>query len=147
MALELAALRTRFRARRHSALLGAIVAAFAVRPLIGASAFGAFVLSFALLALLLIALLTIEVDDLVGDRDMLLAQKRRRRTIGAVLAVLAIADRVFTLLRPNQEWFLFGTIVWFVFFCFVTWCQLGSVLRQKTVTSETISNSVSVYLL
>lgn len=147
MALDLVALRQSFHARRHTALLVAIIVAFAVRPLIGTSGAGAVVLSFALLALLLVALLTIEVDDLVGERDRLLAQKRRRRIMGWVLAVFALVDRIFALLIPSRGAFVLGSIVWFVFFVFVTWCQLGSVLRQKTVTSETISNSVSVYLL
>jgi hypothetical protein len=64
--------------RRHTALLLALVFTFAARPLIGNSelALGAF--SIALLVTLFIALYTVQVEDLLGERDVLLARKKGR---------------------------------------------------------------------
>ena len=67
---------------RHSALLAAIVAAFLVRPLVGNSRAGAILFSLATLVLLVLSLYNIDVDELVGERKILMAQKRRRTIIG-----------------------------------------------------------------
>src|SRR5579863_9319688 len=82
--------------RRHSAVLVALVALFAVRPLLGASGggVGAVVFSLAILALMLVSLYTIQVDELVGERETLLAQRKKRSMIGWALAVPATLDRV-----------------------------------------------------
>ena len=55
-----------FAPHRRSALLAALVAAFAVRPLIGDSGAGTAVFGIALVFLLLVALYNINVDELVG---------------------------------------------------------------------------------
>src|SRR5262245_19326369 len=147
MAFDLETLRARFHRRRHTALLVAIVAAFAVRPLIGDAGVAPIIFSLAILVLLLIALLTIEIDDLLGEHDVLLAQRRRRRLLGWSLAVPAVAERLLWLFAPSPRLLVLGSIGWMLFFGFVTWSQLRSVLRQRKVTGETISNAVSVYLL
>ena len=59
---------------RHSALLVAIIVAYAVRPLMGGGGAGHIAFSAALLALLLLALYNIDVDELVGDPEYLLVQ-------------------------------------------------------------------------
>src|SRR5208282_2578220 len=64
--------------RRLTVLLVAIIAAFLVRPLIGDSGAGPILFSITMLVLLLLALYNINVDELVGDREALLAQRRRR---------------------------------------------------------------------
>jgi len=133
--------------RRHTALLIAIVALFLVRPLIGDGALATAVFSVALLILLLFALYAIQVDELVGEREALLAQRRRRSIIGLALAVPAIAERLAMILMPSPTLYLTGTILWLLLFIFITWNQLRGVLRQKAITSETISMSISVYLL
>ncbi len=147
MTFGLGTLRDRFLARRHTALLVAIVIAFAVRPLIGDAGISPFVFSIAFLILMLVALCTIQVDDLVGERSALLAQRRRRRIAGWALAVLAIAERLGTLFTPSPQLYLISSISWLLFFSFVTWAELRSVLKQRAVTSETMSMSISVYLL
>jgi hypothetical protein len=53
-----------FAPHRHSALLAAIIAAFAVRPLIGNTGAGSAVFDNALAVLLLVALCNINVDEL-----------------------------------------------------------------------------------
>jgi voltage-gated potassium channel len=142
-----AALRRHFLPRRHTILLGAIVLALAVRPLIADSGLAPLVFSLTLLAVLLVALLTIQVDELQGERDGLLLQRKRRNVIGWTLAALAIAERLILLVTSTRREYVAGTFVWLLFFGFVAWSQLRSVLKQRAVTSETISNAVSVYLL
>jgi hypothetical protein len=97
------------------------VVAFAVRPLIGDAGGGPIVFSLALLALMLVALYTVRVDELVGERDALLAQRRRQSIIGWVLATLAIAERLSLMIAPSPQLFMAGSIGWLLFFSFVTW--------------------------
>jgi voltage-gated potassium channel len=143
----LEALSAYFHRRRHTALLIAIVVAFAVRPLIGDAGGGPIVFSLALLALMLVALYTVRVDELVGERDILLARRRRQSIVGWVLATLAIAERLSLMIAPSPQLFIAGSIGWLLFFSFVTWSQLRSLLIPREVTRETISLSISVYLL
>lgn len=147
MAVGLATLRERFLARRHTALLVAIVIAFAIRPLLGDEGRGPIIFSIAFLSLLLVALYTVRVDDLVGERGALLAQGRRRSFIASVLAVLAIGARLATAVAPGIRLDIAASMCWLLFFGFVTWSQLRTLLRQREVTGETISMSISIYLL
>jgi hypothetical protein len=139
--------RARFLARRHTILLIAIIVAFAARPLIGDFGLAPIVFSIAILAVLMIALLTMQVDDLIGERQRLVTQRRRRMLIGWALAVPAVVERLLMLVSPSRTLLLVGSACWVVFFAFVTTSQLRSVLKQRAVTSETIANAVSVYLL
>ena len=133
--------------RRHTVLLVAIVAAFLVRPLIGDSPASAALFSLAILVLLLLALYNIDVDELVGERKTLLAQSRRRRIMGWTLAVPAIAERFAIALAPSHSLYLAGSIMWLLLFAYITWNELRAVLKQKQITREVISMSISVYLL
>jgi voltage-gated potassium channel len=123
------------------------VGLFAVRPLIGETAAAAIATSLAILVVLLAALLTIRVDDLVGERQTLLAERRRRNFVGWALAAPAVAERLWMVFAPNSRLVLLGTISWLLFFGFVTWCQLRNLLKQRSITAETISMSISIYLL
>jgi hypothetical protein len=133
--------------RRHTALLAAIVAAFLVRPLIGDSGASAAIFSLAMLILLLLALYNINVDDLVGKREALLAQRCRRSIVAWTLAVPAIAQRFVIPFVPSHSLYLWGAILWLLLFAYITWNELRAVLRQKEVTREVISMSISTYLL
>src|SRR5689334_8274414 len=87
---------------RHSALLVALVAAFAVRPVIGDVGFSPIAFSIALILLMLVSLYTIQVDELVGEREILVTQKKRRRKIGWLLAIPAPAERIaITVVRAH----------------------------------------------
>src|SRR5271170_120025 len=88
--------------RRHSALLAAFVAAFAVRPLIGDSGASSAVFGVALVLPLLVALYNINVDELVGERRRLLAQSRRRRILGWALAAATGMERVFVIFVQSR---------------------------------------------
>jgi hypothetical protein len=137
-----------FAPHRHSALLAALVAAFAVRPLVGETGAGFLMFSVALVVLLLVALYNINVDELVGERGLLLTQARHRRLLGWTLAAAAAAERIATIFVHNHPTLnVAGTICWLLFVVFVTVSQLRSVLRQREVTGETICMAVSVYLL
>jgi voltage-gated potassium channel len=132
---------------RHTALLAAIIAAFLVRPLIGDSGAGPFLFSGAMLVLLLLALYNIDVDELVGDREILLAQKRRRRTVAWALGLISIVARLWVTFAPSRSLYLADSIIWLLLFAFITWNELRAVLRQKEITREVISMSISTYLL
>jgi amino acid transporter len=132
---------------RHSALLVAIVAAFAVRPLIGDTGPGSAVFSVVLVLLLVVAIYNINVDDLMGERGRLLAQSRRRRILGWALALAAGVERLAIIFVRSRTLDLIGSICWLLFTAFVTFSELRSVLKQKEVTGETICMAVSVYLL
>jgi voltage-gated potassium channel len=139
--------RDQFAAHRHSALLAAIIAAFAVRPLIGGGGAGYIVFSIALLVLMILALYNINVDELIGERENLLAQSRRRWRIGWTLVAAALAERFVGVFMHSRTIDLASSIGWLLLLAFVTWSMLRGVLKQKAVTSETISMSISVYLL
>lgn len=136
-----------FAPHRHGALLVAIIALLAVRPLISDAGVGPVVFGIAFLVVMLVALYNINLDELVGERERLLAQTRRRRIIGWVLASVAIFERLVVVIAPSHRLFLLGSISWFLFFSFVTWTELRILLRHREVTTETICMSVSVYLL
>ena len=134
--------------RRHSALLAAIVAAFAVRPLIGGGGLGYIAFSTVLMVLLLLALYNINVDELQADREYLPSRIMRRRLISWTLIIAAFAERIaIVYYGRNHTVDLIGSIAWLCLFSFFTFSMLRSVLKQKAVTSETISASISVYLL
>jgi voltage-gated potassium channel len=135
------------RARRHTALLLAIVAMFAVRPFLGDTGAAAILFSLAILLVMLVALLTIQVDDLVGEREALLVQRRRRSFVGWALAVPAVVERLWAFFAPSPRLYLVGSVSWLLFFSYVTWSLLRSLLKQREVTGETISMSISIYLL
>jgi voltage-gated potassium channel len=132
---------------RHTALLAAIIAAFLVRPLIGDSGAGPILFSFAMLVLLLLALYNINVDELVGDREILLAQRRKRRTVAWALGVSSIVARLWVTFAPSRSLYLADSVIWLLLFAFITWNELRAVLRQKEITREVISMSISTYLL
>jgi hypothetical protein len=140
-------LRRHLAPRRHSALLAALIAAFAVRPLIGDTGASTALFGVALVLLLLVALYNINVDEVVGERGRLLAQSRRRLIVGWVLATAAAGQRVAIFFVQSRMLDLAGSVCWLLFILFVTLGQLRSVLKQREVTGETICMAVSVYLL
>ena len=133
--------------RRHTALLIAIVTLFLVRPLIGDGGIATAAFSSVLLLVLLFALYAIQVDELVGEQETLLAQRRRRSMIGWALAVPAIVTRLVAVFVSSPTLYLSEEILWLLLFTFITWHLLRGVLRQREITNETISMSISVYLL
>ena len=89
----------------------------------------------------------INVDELTGERGVLLTKARHRRLLGWILAGAAGAERIVTIFVHNATFEMVGTICWLLSVVFVTFSQLRSVLRQRQVTGETICMAVSVYLL
>jgi hypothetical protein len=124
------------------------------RQLIGDTGAGFLVFGIALVALLLVALYNINVDELVGERGRLLAQNRRRRILGWTLATSAGGERVAVIFVHSMILILVGSICRpagdlrrLMFVLFVTLSELRSVLKQKEATGETICMAISVYLL
>jgi voltage-gated potassium channel len=132
---------------RHTALLVAIIALLGMRPLISGIGAGSALYSAMALLLLLLALYTIQVDELLDDRELLLKQRKKRGAVGWVLATVAIVLRLTEIASPSHLLALTSSISWLLFFGFVTLTELRGVLKQRRVTRETISMSVSVYLL
>ena len=118
-----------------------------MRPLIGDTGAGYLVFSVALVLLLVVALYNINVDELVGERGVLLTQARHRRILGWILAAAAGAERIADNFVQSPTLTMAGTICWLLFTVFVTVSELRSVLRQRAVTGETICMAVSVYML
>jgi voltage-gated potassium channel len=139
--------RTYLLPRRHTALLATLVMAFAARPVIGDARLGLVAFNIALLLVLLLAIYSVQVDELVGEREALVRRKRRSTRSAWILAAPAVVERVAATFWPSHRRWVIGVFVWLVFLAFVTWTQLRSLIKQKEVTAETISMTVSVYLL
>jgi amino acid transporter len=140
-------IRKYFLPHRHTALLVALITLFCVRPLITGTGTGPAMFSVAIVLLLMVALYTIQIDELIGDRERLLHERKRRGVVGWALAFVAIVLRLTAIVSPNHLLSVAEPISWLLFFGFVTFTELRSVLKQKEVTRETISMSISVYLL
>jgi amino acid transporter len=87
------------------------------------------------------------LNELLGDRDLLLKQQRKSGALGWVLATAAIVLRLGEIFAPSHPLVLARSISWLLFIGFVTLTELRGVLKQRRVTRETISMSISVYLL
>lgn len=140
-------IRRRLSPRRHTALLAAIVIAFLVRPFTGDSGAGRALFSIAMMFLLILALYNIDVDELVGVREILLAQRRRRSIIAWTLGAAAVAERLISIFAPSHAFRMGGSGLWLMLFAYITWNELRAVLKQKEVTREVISMAISTYLL
>ncbi len=140
-------LRQRLLPRRHTALLAALVFLFATRPLIGDVGAAPILFSIALIMVMLLSLYSIQVDELVGERHALAAQKKRSTKTGWLLAMPAVADRIAMAFVRNQYVITTGLAFWFCFFAYIIWNEFRVILRQKEVTGETIALSISIYLL
>jgi hypothetical protein len=134
--------------RRHTTLLVTIVVFLAVWPLLaGAAGLAKIVFAAALIGLLVVALNAIQVEELVGERQKLLAERRRRKIIGWSLISAAAIERVGTLVWPSHQLYLIAAVCYLLLFGFVTYEEFRAVIRQRMVSVETISMSISVYLL
>ena len=117
--------------------------------MIGDAGVAPFVFSVAFMGLLLSPCYTIQVDELMGERERCWCERKRRtHHRHGRWRYLAIVGRALLMLsRRARALLVIGSVCWLVFFAFVTWSELRSLLRQREVTGETISMSVSVYLL
>lgn len=132
---------------RHTALLVTIIALLGVRPLMSDAGLGNAVFSVAVMFVLVVALYTIQVDELLGDRERLLRQRKKTGLVGWTLAIVAIVFRLGDIVSPSHQLATASSISLLLFFGFVALTELRAVLRHRTVTRETISMSISVYLL
>jgi hypothetical protein len=128
-------------------MLCAIIAAFAVRALIGDSGLATILFFLAVVVLLIFFLYAIQSDELVGEETELRSERKRRSAIGWTLAVAATCIRFAMIYSSSPALKLIGQLIWMSFFGFVAWIELRGVLRQKEITGEAISMAISVYLL
>jgi hypothetical protein len=63
-----------------------------------------------MLVVLLVALYDVDVDELVGDRETLLAERRKRSIVGWTLVTLATAERLAIMFVPNHALYLAGSV-------------------------------------
>lgn len=136
-----------FREHRHTGLLIAIVLAFGIRPAIGNHRSAELLYSLAVILLLLVALYTTQIDDLVGERVKLVASRKKRRKVAWILAALVATERIAFAVAPGSQLEAATTISSLFFFSYITFILLRNLTRHKEVTTDTISMSVAVYLL
>jgi hypothetical protein len=132
---------------RHTAMLFAIVAAFAVRALISDNTVSEILFFLALVALMILTLYSIQLDELVGEEAALRAELRRKSRIGWTLAAIATSMRVVMIFSSAPSLRLAAQLSLLTFFGFVTWNELRGLLRQKETTGESINMAILVYLL
>ncbi len=140
-------IRKRIREHRHSAFLALLGSTYLARPAFGESATAQLTFSVFVVLILLLALLTVEADAIAeagGDQHQ---TRRGWRRVAWLLAGVAIAERVESLLSPTRVLLLAGAISYLAFFAFVAASHFRTMLRAKHVTGETISMSISTYLL
>ncbi|MBY0278254.1 hypothetical protein K2Z84_23245 [Candidatus Binatia bacterium] len=132
---------------RHTAFLAVLGTTYLARPAFGESAAAQLTFSIFVVGILLLALLTVEADAIAeagGDRRRM---RRGWRRVAWLLAAVAIAERVESLLSPTRILLAVGAVSYLVFFSFVAASHFRTMLRARHVTGETISMSVSTYLL
>lgn len=137
----------KIRDHRHSAFLALLGTTYLARPFFGQSTAAQLAFSIFVVVILLMALLTVEADAIAeagGDKRIV---RRRWRHVAWVLAGIVIGERVESLLSPTRLLLTLGTISYLAFFAFVAASHFRTMLRSKHVTGETISMSVSTYLL
>jgi amino acid transporter len=132
---------------RHTTLLVTIVALLGVRPLIGDAGAGNVVFTVTVMLVLVVAIYTIQVDELLGDRERLLRQRKKSARAGWTLAIVAVIFRLGDIVSPSHRLATASSICLLLFLGFVALSELRAVLKQRTVSRETISMSISVYLL
>jgi hypothetical protein len=125
-----------------------IIVAIAVRPVIGDGEDAVLFFSVALGVTMLAGAYATGIDELVGGRARLLRERRWRGLVALALACVAIAERLLTfLVAPTPHRSAVAAASWLLFFGFVTWNGVRNLLRQRNITGETISLSISIYLL
>jgi voltage-gated potassium channel len=132
---------------RHTALLVTIIVLLAVRSLVGNTGAGIAMYNISVMLLLVVALYTIQVDEFLENRELLAHQQKKSSLGGWILAIITIVLRLSEIASPNHHLATASSIFMLLFFGFVTISELRSVLKHKVVTSETISMSISIYLL
>jgi voltage-gated potassium channel len=137
----------KIRDHRHTAFLAVLGTTYLSRPAFGDSAGAQLAFSIFVVVILLMALLTVEADAIAeagGDKRVV---RRRWRRVAWLLAAIVIGERVESLVSPTRLMLTIGTISYLVFFAFVAASHFRTMLRSKHVTGETISMSISTYLL
>jgi len=130
----------------HTLMLVVIVAAFLARPAFGVSALSTAIFSVALLMLLLVELYALQIEAREGSRVERNLRRNLRR-VGLCLGVPALLGRLAAIVSDSSALVSVDLVLWFGLVAFVTFTQILALVRERTITADTISLSVSVYLL
>lgn len=127
--------------RRHTALLVAIVTTFTVRPLVGENNLARGPFGVAVVLLLLVALYKVQIDDPVGQKKTLLAQRRRRGIIAWLLGLIAVTECMVSFFAPSPPLNVAGPVAYFLFFACITGGRLVSGgLRIRTISRLAVTS-------
>ena len=135
------------RPHRHTAMLVALIAAFAVRALISDNTVSDILYFLAIIALMILALYSIQIEEMVGEETTLRGELRRKSRIGWTLAAVATFLRFAMIFSSSPSLRLVVQSSWLTLFGFVTWNELRGLLRHKEITGESINMAITVYLL
>lgn len=135
------------RDHRHTAFLAVLAMTYLARPVFAESAGAEFAFSAFLVVILLMALLTVEADAIAEAGADKRHVRRGWRLLAWLFAGVVLAERAETLLSPTRALETVGTVSYLLFFAFVAASHFRTMLRAKRVTGETISMSISTYLL
>ena len=105
------------------------------------------IFSLTMLLLLLVALLTIQVDELRRRARGAAGAAKRRTFVGWVAGGAGDRRAPGDAGRARTPRSTGSLRLLAAFFAFVTWSELRTLLRQRQITGETISMSMAVYLL
>ena len=125
---------------RHTALLVAIVTLLGVRPLISSAGAGNAVYSVTVMLLLVVALYTIQVDELLGDRERLLRQRKKSGLVGWTLAIVAVIFRLGDIISPIHQLATASSISLLLFIGFATLTELRVVLKQTRLSLQSCAS-------
>lgn len=137
----------KIRDHRHTTFLVALAFTYLARPIFGDAARSELAFSVLLVVILLMALLTVEADAIAEAGADRKRTRRGWRRAAWIFAGIVLGERVESLLSPTHALLTVGTISYFLFFTFVAASHFRTMLRAKHVTGETISMSISTYLL
>lgn len=135
------------RDHRHTTFLAVLVTTFLARPAFGDSGGAQLAFSVVVIAVLLVALLTVEADAIAeagGDRRRV---RRGWRRLAWVLAAVVMLERVVSVLEPSRTLLAIGAMSYLLFFVVVAASHFRTMLRARHVNRETISMSISTYVL
>jgi len=130
----------------HTLMLTVIVAIFLARPIFGVGALSSAAFGIALLLLLLVELYSLQIEARQGSRVERNLRRNLRR-FGLCLGIPALLGRFASIVSDNQVLVMADLILWLTLTAFVTFTQVLALVREKNITTDTISLSVSVYLL
>ncbi len=130
----------------HTLMLTVIVTIFFARPALGIGPLSSAAFGVALLLLLLVELYSLQIEARQGSRVERNLRRNLRR-FGLCIGIPALIGRFASIVSDNEVLVTTDLVLWLTLTAFVTFTQILALVREKNITADTISLSVSVYLL